>query len=326
MSRITVRTYTKNDIKAWNCFVSNSKNGTFLFYRDFMEYHQEKFQDFSLMIFDECGDLIAILPAHIVNNELYSHLGLTYGGIITNKELRVTLFFEVFYEILKFLDLKNIKYLYWKEIPYFYHSYPSDEWKYLAFITQAELYRRDLCSVINLRESFTISASIVRNSKWCERNGFYYEKSDRIEEFWEEILIPELLLRHKANPVHSVDEILKLKSVFKDKINFYGVFFEKNLVGGTIIFVNNKIIHSQYISVKSEFKNKKVLDFLHHKLITEEFKDDHYFDFGISNEDNGKKTNMGLLFWKEGFGARGITQDFYKIPTSNYTLIKEMYL
>jgi lipid II:glycine glycyltransferase (peptidoglycan interpeptide bridge formation enzyme) len=50
-------------------------------------------------------------------------------------------------------------------------------------------------------------------------------------------------------------------------------------------------------------------------LIKEDFKDYDYFDFGISNEENGRKTNMGLLYWKEGFGARGVSQDFYKIST-----------
>lgn len=326
MNKIIIRNYNETDFEAWNQLVSEAKNSTFLFDRRFMDYHEQKFQDFSLMAFDENSRLIAILPAHKIGNEVYSHLGLTYGGILTRKELRATVFFDVFSEILKFLFQKGILFLHWKEVPYFYHSYPSDEWKYLAFVTKAELYRRDLCAVVNLKENYSMSDSVIRNAKWCETRGFYYQKSEQWKEFWDEILIPELERRHQAKPVHQIEEILSLKDKFEENIYFYGVYWEKQLLGGTVVFVNNKVIHSQYISVKSEFKNKKVLDFLHYKLIKEEFKEANFFDFGISNEENGRKTNMGLLFWKEGFGARGISQDFYKISTQNFSLIEEMFL
>ena len=98
------------------------------------------------------------------------------------------------------------------------------------------------------------------------------------------------------------------------------------MVGGTVLFIDKNVVHCQYISVKSKFREKKVLDFLFYKLIKEDFKDYDYFDFGISNEENGRKTNMGLLYWKEGFGARGVSQDFYKISTQNFSLIEKMFL
>ena len=43
----------ETDFEAWNKLVSESKNGTFLFDRNFMDYHKHKFQDFSLMIYNE---------------------------------------------------------------------------------------------------------------------------------------------------------------------------------------------------------------------------------------------------------------------------------
>jgi hypothetical protein len=178
MRKITIRTYNETDFEAWNKLVSESKNGTFLFDRSFMDYHRHKFQDFSLMIYNEKNNLIAIMPAHRIGDEVYSHLGLTYGGIIIKKDLRLTVFFEVFSEILKFLFKEGIHFLHWKEVPYFYHSYPSDEWKYLAFVTEAELYRRDMCSVINLKEQFVFSKTVVRYAKNVDKQGFIYRKSE----------------------------------------------------------------------------------------------------------------------------------------------------
>ena len=46
----------------WNSFVKNSKNGHFFFQRDYMEYHSDRFDDISLMIFNDKENLISILP------------------------------------------------------------------------------------------------------------------------------------------------------------------------------------------------------------------------------------------------------------------------
>ena len=326
MRKITIRTYNETDFEAWNKLVSESKNGTFLFDRSFMDYHKHKFQDFSLMIYNEKNNLIAIMPAHRIGDELYSHLGLTYGGIIIKKDLRLTVFFEIFSEILKFLFQEGILFLHWKEVPYFYHSYPSDEWKYLAFVTEAELYRRDMCSVINLKEQFVFSKTVVRYAKNVDKQGFIYRKSEEWDVFWKEILVPELDFYHHVLPAHNLEEIFYLSSKFRDNIHLYTVYSGNEMVGGTVLFIDKNVVHCQYISVKSKFRKKKVLDFLFYKLIKEDFKDYDYFDFGISNEENGRKTNMGLLYWKEGFGARGVSQDFYKISTKNFSLIEKMFL
>lgn len=325
MNKINLRLYKDSDFEMWNDFVSEAKNSTFLFRRDFMEYHKERFHDYSLMIYVD-NELIAILPAHLKGDSLHSHQGLTYGGLLIKQKLRMTIFFEIFFEILKFLNNQEIAFFYWKEIPYFYNTFPNDEWKYLCFITKAELYRRDLCSVVDLRKDYYVSESVIRKAKMGKKSGIYYKKCNLWEEFWKEILEPELLLNHKVLPVHSLEEILNLKSKFDDNIHLYCAFLGEKMLGGTVIFTDKKIAHSQYISVKTEYKNKKGLDFLHYQLLTEEFKNYDYFDFGISNEENGKKINKGLLFWKEGFGARGISQDFYKISTENYNLIEQMYL
>ncbi|NBU80236.1 MAG: GNAT family N-acetyltransferase, partial [Flavobacteriaceae bacterium] len=54
--------------------------------------------------------------------------------------------------------------------------------------------------------------------------------------------------------------------------------------------------------------------------------DKNFFDFGISHEQNGKKINQGLLFWKETFGAKTTIQNFYEVQTSNYHLLENVML
>ena len=73
--------YSNSNLEEWNQFVALSKNGFFMFDRNYMDYHKDRFIDNSLMFYDAKDNLIAILPANISNNILYSHQGLSFGGI-----------------------------------------------------------------------------------------------------------------------------------------------------------------------------------------------------------------------------------------------------
>ena len=126
-------------------------------------------------------------------------------------------------------------------------------------------------------------------------------------------------------PVHTLSEITKLKNLFPHNIRQFNVYNNEELLGGTTVFVNKKVVHSQYIS-GNEMKNVSgSLDFLHNHLIKEVFKEYHYHDFGICNEYDGRKINKGLLFWKESFGAKTVIQNFYEVETINYSLLETVF-
>ena len=141
-----------------------------------------------------------------------------------------------------------------------------------------------------------------------------------------EILIPNLKQKHQAKPVHTIDEISFLKSKFPNNIRQFNVYKEDKIVAGTTIFESENVAHSQYISGNSNKNELGSLDFLHNYLISNVFKEKDFFDFGISNENQGKNINQGLLSWKEGFGSRTIVQNFYEIETKNYSLLENVLL
>ena len=80
----------------WDRFIDSSKNGTFLFKRDFMEYHADRFPDHSLLFLDDKQALRAVLPATGEGAVLHSHKGLTYGGVISDARMKGELMAEVF--------------------------------------------------------------------------------------------------------------------------------------------------------------------------------------------------------------------------------------
>src|SRR5690554_7460146 len=58
-----IRKYSSADASLWDAFVKSAWNGVFLFERGFMDYHADRFEDFSLLAFS--GDkLKAVLPAN----------------------------------------------------------------------------------------------------------------------------------------------------------------------------------------------------------------------------------------------------------------------
>ncbi|MDN3706406.1 GNAT family N-acetyltransferase [Myroides ceti] len=309
----------------WNEFVAKAKNATFLFHRDFMEYHNDRFDDFSLMVYKE-EVLIAVLPANKNEVGVYSHQGLTYGGIVVKNGIRMPDFTAAFRAILIYLNSFGIQELVIKEIPLFYTEQFSDEMKYLAFIMKAEVIRKDICSVIRLDRPFTVSKSVKRDVNNAQRRGLEIEREGDVDVFWENILEPNLMSKFGKKPVHSVEEIQLLKKRFPNNIFQFNVLEDQKVIAGTTVFVTNRVVHAQYISIDHEVEKTGVLDFLYSALMEEYSDDKEYFDFGISNENEGRNINQGLLFWKEKFGAQIVVQEFIKFDCNNYPLLDTIFI
>lgn len=326
MGKYHVEKYSSIRYDLWNEFVANAKNATFLFHRDFMEYHQDRFEDYSLLIFDDNQELIAVLPANRIGETLFSHQGLTYGGIIIHKKTKLSDFISIAKSVFEYLNAEQFQKINFKEIPHIYTQIPSDELQYLMFLMQGNLVRRDVLSVLDLTSNFSFSRDRKNGVKRGIKNNLAVKEEANFELFWNEILIPNLEVKHQAKPVHSLEEIQLLFSKFPKNIRQFNVYQNDKVVAGTIVFETDLVAHSQYISGNSDKNELGSLDFLHDYLISNVFKDKKYFDFGISNENQGKNINEGLLYWKESFGARAITQNFYEVEIKNHILLDNVLL
>lgn len=311
------RRYKSELLHKWNDFLTISKNQTFLFNRNFMDYHSDKFEDYSLMIFED-DTLVSVLPANIVNNELFSHQGLTFGGFVFQRDEKLLNIFGIVKSALQYLTENGISSLYYKLIPRFYNTIGADEIDYAMFILNAELYRRDSALCISLDTKLNYQNRRIRSIKKALASGVEIREDKSFNDFWNNILIPNLKERFGVLPVHSLEEINKLGSNFPANIKQYNAYFNGELIAGTTIFETDTVAHAQYISSSQFGRNSGGLDLLFHHLINDIYKDKKYFDFGISNEDNGRKINQGLLEWKEGFGGRSFSHDFYKIQCHKY--------
>lgn len=320
-----VKPYNSSLKDAWNTLVAQSKNATFLFNRNFMDYHQDRFQDASVMIFKN-EKLVAVFPANSNGNIIFSHQGLTYGGLVFRSKLKFHSVLKIFKSLLQYYYSEGFKTLQLKQLPSIYSPIPNDALNYLMFILEAKLLKRDALSVVNQAANLPFSKDRKDGVKRGIKQGLIIKQETNFEAFWNTILIPNLKEKHNAKPVHSLKEIEKLHRLFPDNIKQFNVYHNNKLVAGTTIFETDMVAHSQYISGNADKNKLGSLDFLHNYLLKETFKDKPYFDFGISNKNQGKQVNAGLQYWKEGFGARTITQDFYTLPIKNHDKLTQVML
>lgn len=306
---IEIFRYTKHHKEIWDEFVKNSRIDTFLFFRDFLDYHSDRFEDHSYLIFRK-GKLEALLPGNIHNSIFYSHQGLTYGGFVTSTKITLTDISIAFELINKDLNLAGVKEVIYKPTPYIYHLQPAQEDIYALFRLGATKIGCNISSTILQIEKIPFIESRKSGVRKAIKEDVDVSESDEFYVFWE-ILENNLLRTYGKTPVHSLNEILILKNRFTENIKLYIAKIGETPVAGCLLFLMKRVIHVQYISANEQGKKTGALDLLFDKLINEIYIDYPIFDFGQSTEQMGNILNENLLFQKEGFGGRGIAYDIY---------------
>ena len=308
-SGIRVVRYDSTHEGRWNDFVKNAKNGLFMFQRNFMEYHSDRFKDFSLMFYQE-EKLIAVLPASIHDKELRSHGGLTFGGLVTGIDMKQHRMLDCFAAMREFLVANGITSVLYKVVPHIYHRVPAEEDAYALFVNDAKLFRRDSATVVDLLKKIKISNGRRGHIAKAGREGVVVEESEDFDSFID--LENEVLMRfHGAKAVHTGAELTLLKSRFPENIKLYVAKLNGELLAGTVIFVYENMIHTQYMGSNEKGRRIGALDFLIGKLMEKYGETKRYLDFGISNENNGRYLNEGLCAQKEDFGGRTVAYDQY---------------
>ena len=295
----------------WDAFVSASKNGLFLFYRDYMDYHHDRFPDHSLLIYRR-NKLYALLPANKKGNILYSHQGLTFGGLIVNQHFTTAEAVTVLQLMNAYLHNEGLQKVVYKAIPWLYHQQPSEEDLYAIYrTTKARLVARDIATVVKI--DAPLSCYQIRKSgiKKAKQNGITVEESNRWADFWH-ILTTNLQTKYHVRPVHTLSALEMLKARFPHNIRLFTAQLNGKVLGGTVVYEYGNVAHTQYISASLEGKKLHALDLLFDKLIHEVYQDKAWFDFGKSTEQQGTILNESLIYQKESFGGRAVCYDWYE--------------
>ena len=309
---ITARSYKADDQVRWDAFVEGSKNGTFMLKRGYVEYHSDRFVDASVVFENEEGEIVAVMPASRHGDEVRSHGGLTYGGVISDRRMTAVRMLEVFDALRGHLKGEGVGRLIYKRVPAIYYSYPSDEDLYALFRNDAVLFRRDIASTIDLSDALPFSSVRVRYAKKARKTGLTVRECDDYERYVE-MLTEVLMEHHNAKPPHTADELRLLASRFPDVIRLFCAYRGGEMLAGVLVFDTPNVVHTQYIANSRSGREVGALDLVMDYLVHEHSCGRRYFDFGICTESEGRYLNEGLIGQKEMFGGRGVAYDFYRM-------------
>jgi hypothetical protein len=310
-AELTIRPYDDALRANWDAFVQSSKNGTFLFARDYMEYHRDRFRDCSLLVFSD-AQLVALFPASRSGGDVHSHQGLTYGGVLSCDRMTTPLMLDVLAAIIAHLRAADCRNLFYKTIPTIYHRVPAEEDRYALFLANAALYRRDVLSVVQVPPAITPQTRRRRGAVKATRLGVAVAQSDDWAGYWA-VLSEHLEQRFGVPPVHSLVEIDGLHRRFPDNIRLHVASLDQEILAGAVVFESARVAHVQYIASSERGRDLGALDKLFLHLLEETYAAKAFFDFGSSNEREGRVLNRGLIEQKEGFGARAVAHDFYRL-------------
>lgn len=313
---IEIKPYRKELKQEWDEFVKVSKNGTFLFFRDYMDYHSDRFLDCSVMIYHK-AKLIALMPLAVKQGEatttVTSHPGLTYGGLIMGKECTAVKVCEIFEQLMTYLRNQGYKELIYKAVPRIYHKYPAEEDIYALYtVCKAQFFDRDISSTIEIQNKYSWRKGKRANMIAARREGVIVKDSTDFSCYWA-ILEECLKTKYLSKPVHSLEEIELLHSRFPQNIRLLVAEKDGKVLGGTVLYLTDTCVHTQYFCFSKEGEryhcNELMIGY-----ILDNFAYKRYFDYGTSSkEDERLGLNESLMSSKEGYGCRGVMYDIYSV-------------
>lgn len=308
---MTLRRFRPDDSKAWNRFVAEAKNGVFLFDRGFMDYHADRFEDHSLMIF-EGEALLALFPANARDDTLYSHQGLTYGGVISNRRMKTADMLQAFAAIRAHARAQGFRRIVYKCVPHIYHVLPAEEDLYALFRCGARLIARGVSSTIQADNRLPFNPGRRGRIRKSQGVGEVAESKDF--EAFVGLVAQRLAEKYDTVPVHTAAELRLLNSRFPEQIRLFAWTLDARMEAGVLVFDTGRVVHTQYISASEFGRRSSAPDLILNHLINERYQDRSYFDFGISTEAGGTILNEGLIRQKEELGGRAVSYDVYEIP------------
>lgn len=302
---ITIKRYQDGCQAEWDAFNQTAKNRLFMFDRNYMDYHRDRFQDHSLMFYDE-GELVALLPACEADGVLLSHGGLTYGGFLTNTGMKQHTMNDCMVALAAYGREQGWSGIVYKLIPHIYHSQPAEEDRYALYANGGKLVTVDASTYVNLEAPLKMPKGRKAQVSRAKREGVTIEVRTGAEDYEAFIDLENEVLqaRHDTRAVHTGAELKLLHDRFPENIHLFAAMKDGKMIAGTVVFEYDSAVHTQYMAANEEARQIGALDLAVATVLEKYRETKRWLDFGISTEHGRVFLNEGLIAQKEGFGGR----------------------
>lgn len=316
-----IKKFIEEQSDLWEKIVKKANNGTIFHTRKFLSYHPPgRFTDHSL-VFHKKDKPYILFPAADKEYDgkrfLVSHPGSSYGSFVAPEDISFSDSYEIVELLIKYAKSQKFDGIRLTPPPTIYNRRLSNYIEF-ALIQHGFTYlKREVSSILFLEKTIEQNLAKFKPShrqavRKAIKAGVEVRESDNFDEFYE-ILKKNLKIRHNVTPTHTLDELLKLKELFPEKINLFGAFIDDKMVAGVVNFIATPdVVLAFYISHNEEYQDTRALNLLFYTIFDWAIKEQYQvFDFGIFtvNED----PNFGLARFKENFGSSGIFRDTFEI-------------
>ena len=323
---LTITKYNDMLFDEWEKFISDSNNGTIFQKQAFLKYHINRtFVDGSLVIKNK-GTIVAVVPAAIKENILYSHPGSSYGGIVLSHNLD----FKMIHDILKMIDeyciAHKYKALFLINSPSIYQKKSDQSLDYLLQwngFKQTELY---ISHAVDMSKTSDILSLLTKRKRRYinnnqELNSLTFEEETYLDEFYDILITSKK--KYNTTPTHSLDELIKLKDMFPEQIRLLVTRNENKIIGGSLIFfTNDNVALVFYNTILEEYRESQIAMLQLYKCMEIAKKYNlHWIDFGVSHtpeEENPLAPKFSLIHFKEQFNAKGVLRIAYQKEYGDY--------
>jgi len=312
---LEIRRYSDDLKDVWDRFVATIKNRSFLFRRDYMDYHRDRFQDHSLL-FQLGGKLMACLPAHVAQGKLCSHQGLTFGGLLMCRDIRLGQLQAIASALRDHLRSEGLSNLDYRPMPHPYHEIPAEE-DIVALAAEGAALS-DARAVPFVRAGHArLSRDRLRDLRDKSLADLLVRRSDDIRGFMR-YCAEHRARRFNSTLVHSADEMVLLAARFPDNIQHYVIERAGEALAGTILYRHGNCAKVQYSAPASAAMEDGVMTHLYCKLLGDILPAGQWVDFGHSHDFDGN-FNSGVHQFKESLGARTVLLARYNLAAAGRT-------
>ena len=317
---ITIEKYNSEALQEWDQFISNSNNGTIFQKQQFINYHiTRQFVDHSLIIKNN-DNIVAVLPAAICDNALYSHPGSSYGGLVLANDVDFKTINDVVHSLDNYCHSQKFKSLFLINSPCVYQKKFDQSIDYLLRWNNYKSKEIYISHVVDMNNSSTPLGLLkkrkrryINNNK--ELNSLSFEESIDFDSFYKILLKGKK--KYKTKPTHSLEELYQLKKLFPEEIKLILTIKSNKIIGGSVMFfANKKVSLVFYNTILEDFRNSQIAMLQLYRCMEISKKYGYQMvDFGVSHTPEAEDPmapKFSLIHFKEQFDARGILRIAYQ--------------
>lgn len=300
--------------KEWDALVKIAQNGHLMARPGFFRYHAGRFVDASLFIRRGRRPL-GVLPANRDGDTLWSHQGVSFGGLILHPRTRMDQVGEAVRALLDHLRSQGIKRMMYRPAPHPYHLQPREEDIYWleqagARIVDTKLHSMVMCGSDAAVRSKTWGRDIRRSAGAGVR--VRTGKADELGTAWSQV--ERNLAGHDQKPVHSFDDIALLMQRFPAEILLVlAESAEDDYLAGQILFRSGRTLTSMYLGDTDQGRDlwagSSIIDY----ILNDPENAGFWCDLGQWCDTSTREVSDSLLHYKEGIGGRLIQRHTWQL-------------